>query len=180
MKTDTDLLLDFKRGDPAGLKGLFRRHHMGLLNFFHALGPCFSDQSAPRNANAVAGLNAEDLTEQVFLRLFADRERIKVQPPFKFSLILYRLAYAFWLVSSRHRHSLAPELYKLDECEGMAGMLQPLPDELKAILVLYEINGLSYAEIARVTELPEVEIQRRMHAAYGYLRAQLPAQTHGD
>ena len=161
MKSDIELTADFKRGDRAAFHKLFRRHHMGLLNFFYRLAGDLS--------------KAEDLAELVFLKVYADRGQIKVETPFKFSTYLYRVGHLVWL-ELPNRNQMPRRDSKSGDDEIMA-VLRNLPEDLRTVLILCEMNGLTYRETASVTGLAEIEVRRRMNDAFGHLRSQLPAQA---
>jgi RNA polymerase sigma-70 factor (ECF subfamily) len=48
-----------------------------------------------------------------------------------------------------------------------------LPEDLRMATVLYDIEGLSYREIAKVLEIPEGTVKSRIHRARSALRARL-------
>jgi len=51
--------------------------------------------------------------------------------------------------------------------------LQELPESLRAPVVLYDIEGLSYGEIAEILEVAEGTVKSRIHRARQALRARL-------
>jgi len=51
--------------------------------------------------------------------------------------------------------------------------LLQLPPDLRAATVLYDIEGLSYREIATVLEIPEGTVKSRIHRARSALRDRL-------
>src|SRR6266498_1299525 len=98
MKSDHELLAEFRRGDRRAFHKLVRRYHVGLLNFFY---PLTSSQSL-----------ADVLTQKVFLRSYTDNEgRSETSQKARlshFQIYLYRLGYFCWLDYLRlvHRPAL--------------------------------------------------------------------------
>src|SRR5437868_5722662 len=99
MKSDRELMADFRHGDRPAFHKLIRRHHVAILNFFH---PLTGSQSA-----------AEELTQKTFLRIFAELEHQAestlwgrtreddAQPFTTFLTYLYRTGYICWLEQLR-------------------------------------------------------------------------------
>lgn len=54
-------------------------------------------------------------------------------------------------------------------------MLRP---EHRSVLVLRDVEGLSYDEVARVTDMPLGSVESRLHRARGELVDLLRANTH--
>lgn len=55
--------------------------------------------------------------------------------------------------------------------------LDQLPDEYREVIVLHEIEGLSYREIAAVAEIPIGTVMSRLARARGKLQTELLSQT---
>jgi RNA polymerase sigma-70 factor (ECF subfamily) len=51
--------------------------------------------------------------------------------------------------------------------------LQALPETLRAPVVLYDIEGMSYGEIAQILQIAEGTVKSRIHRARQALRTQL-------
>jgi RNA polymerase sigma-70 factor (ECF subfamily) len=51
--------------------------------------------------------------------------------------------------------------------------LLALPPDLRTAVVLYDIEGQSYGEIAQVLRIPEGTVKSRIHRARGALRERL-------
>lgn len=55
--------------------------------------------------------------------------------------------------------------------------LESLSDEHREVVLLHEVEGLRYAEIAVITGVPEGTVKSRLHHAFRHLRTHLmPAQ----
>lgn len=75
-------------------------------------------------------------------------------------------------------HSMSPDrpdriLEGNDLRERLTTALQALPEDLRAVFVLSEIEGCSYREIARICRCPIGTVASRKHAAVEKLRALL-------
>jgi RNA polymerase sigma-70 factor (ECF subfamily) len=57
--------------------------------------------------------------------------------------------------------------------ERLSCALRALPENLSAPVVLYDIEGLSYGEIAEILEVAEGTVKSRIHRARQALRARL-------
>jgi RNA polymerase sigma-70 factor (ECF subfamily) len=53
-----------------------------------------------------------------------------------------------------------------------------LPEDLRVAIVLYDIEGQSYQEVARVLEIPEGTVKSRIHRARKALRDLLASDIH--
>jgi RNA polymerase sigma-70 factor, ECF subfamily len=179
MKSDPELLAEFRRGDRRAFHKLVRRYHVRLLNFFYPL-------TASQNL-------ADVLTQKVFLRIYTENEgrsetsHSRRTP--KFQIYLFRLGYFCWLDYMRlvHRpalprvisHTASPQTIALTQqtvnepttqpTEALIELLASLPDELKAIVVMREINGLNYGEISGVLDVSEASVKSRMNEAFKHL-----------
>ena len=96
IETDLDLMLRVRDGDAASFEVLLRRYRLPLVGYFRRM---VRDQ----------GL-AEDLAQEVFLRVYKSRERY--QPDARFTTWLYRIATNLALNAIRDRK---------DEVSGSTG-----------------------------------------------------------
>jgi len=173
MKSDLELMAALRRGDRSAFYRLVRRHQVAMYNFFHAL--C-NDPS-----------RARELTARVFLHLFTERSALNQN--FKFSMYLYRAGYACWM-DHQQRHGSKPLALPFPpgpvgsdngtdpahraavpikhDAEGLLGCLS---NELRLLVVLKEVNGLTYSEISAVLEISEEVVRRSMNEAFRYLRS---------
>ena len=81
MKSDPELMAEFAEGDETAFDMLVKRHQVGLLNFFHRL--------------VWQHALAEDLSQEVFLKLYTHRK--DYEPRAKFTTYLYRIARNCWI-----------------------------------------------------------------------------------
>ncbi len=59
--------------------------------------------------------------------------------------------------------------------ESLHRALEKLPDEFREIIVLHDLEGLAYKEIAAVVNIPIGTVMSRLARARGRLRAELIA-----
>ena len=77
--------------------------------------------------------------------------------------------------------SLGPEDLLLQKASGeqLREALDALPVEFKEVVVLRELEGLSYREMAEVTQVPMGTVMSRLARARGRLRRELQGRLHG-
>jgi RNA polymerase sigma-70 factor (ECF subfamily) len=181
---DTELVLALKAGKLAAFTELVDRHQRSLINFFYHLG---WDRQV-----------AEDCAQEVFLRLYGHVARY--EPQAKFTTFLYRIARNLWIdrvrsvashggkqVSleastepggSRSLRDRLPgpaptpvEILEREETEAaLKRSIELLPEEQRTVLVLSEMQGLKYQDIAAILEIPVGTVKSRMHTAMEKLK----------
>jgi len=141
--------------------------------------------------------DAEDTTQEIFLRVFEQAGKFGGRA--RFSTWLYRLAVRHCLnrIKQRDRRAAAeaaaseqagrrhpptgPTPFERqvaqDELATVDQLLTLLPPHYRACLVLREIDGLSYAQIAELLDLPTGTVMSRLARAREMLRGALP-QSH--
>lgn len=161
-------------GNREAFTGLVRRHQKALMNFFFRLGADVD--------------GAEDCAQETFLRLFRSLDRYRPRAPF--GAFLYTIARHSWVDRCRRaaRHEAEP-LDTLEQGSPGAGdgsrddrldlrqALAALPEHLRMVVILSVDQGLSYAEIAAVLEIPLGTVKSRMHFAIRRLQEALNART---
>ncbi len=178
---DVELIDRWRAGDEGAFESLVRRHErrvFGLL--MRMLG----------NRE-----EAEDAAQDTFLNLHRHGHRFRREA--RFSTFVYRVAVNAAL---NRRRSLGRRRGHMDKLQqrAEAGLDLPasprgpedataggeiqvrvqqaiaeLPPSLRAPLVLYDIEGLAYGEIAEVLEVAEGTVKSRIHRARHALRAAL-------
>lgn len=160
-----------QRGDQEAFAELFTRLHRPVLNYvYHLLGDVPS---------------AEDVTQEAFVRA---HQRLKqLGPPWDFKSWIYRIASNLAMDHLRAGKRLVempeeqePERMieapttrrptergvQRDEArEGVWGTLEQLPTAYRQALVLRELNGLSYDEVARSLECTYANARQLVHRA---------------
>ena len=64
--------------------------------------------------------------------------------------------------------------------ESLHDALEKLPDEFREIIVLHDLEGLAYKEIAVVAGIPIGTVMSRLARARGRLRAEIIASNSGE
>jgi len=172
---DIDLMLRFQRGDGAAFEELVRRHTRGVLNLVY------------RYLGDAAG--AEDAAQDVFVKAFKNLKHFR--PEAALYTWLYRIAVNTCI--DRKRKPFFLSLFHADDAEDGAGAafpalrsaepspeqhvesqqasqeiqraLKQLSPKLRAAIVLKEIEGLRYEEIAEVLEVSLGTVKSRISRA---------------
>lgn len=114
---------------------------------------------------------AEDVAQEAFLKAF--RELAKLRDDRAFSGYLYRICVRLCMDRLRLKKA---ELVEFDSAQPHEGghvenrvviekLLAQLPADLRATLVLREIEQLSYEEVAEVMRVPIGTVRSRLHSA---------------
>lgn len=184
---DRELVDRWQAGDLAAFEALVRRHQrrvFGLL--LRMLG----------NVQ-----EAEDVAQETFLNLHRHGHRFRSQS--RFSTFLYRVAVNAALNRRRslgrrraRREALErrqeaghdlPSSPRGPEDAAAGGQIQAhvqraigtLPPHLRVPLVLFDIEGFSYAEVAEVLRVAEGTVKSRIHRARQALRERLRGVVEG-
>ena len=158
---------------------------------------------------------AQDVVQEAFLKAYGSLGRFEGRS--KFYTWLYRLVFNLCIDTKRRDRSLAQvewseeqaldvapeagaagigppdaaspsrELERKELRELMTHAIEALPEDARRTLVLREVDGLSYAEIAQSLGVPKGTVMSRLHYARRRVRAALveagavdPALTGGD
>jgi len=137
--------------------------------------------------------DALDLSQEAFVRAFAARASIDPERPFYtwYYQILRRLCFnqgrdrrnrqrlqdeaQSWLVEVAAGGSGTPEqnIEREQRQRAMRSAIEDLPDAEREIIVLRELEELSYLEIAELLEIPKGTVMSRLYAARKRLAANL-------
>ncbi len=187
-RSDTELMLDLKRGNVNAFNELVTRHQGPLINFFFRL-------TWDRQAS-------EDQAQEVFLRVF--RHAGTYEPQAKFTTFLYRIARNLWIDRLRSAGA-APKTVSLDQSaedddrrmsaslasdargaeeeaenremvEALRKAIERLPEEQRMVIVLAEHQGMKYEQVSEVLDIPVGTVKSRMHAAVAKLRELMAAK----
>lgn len=131
-------------------------------------------------------MESQDVVQEAFLRCWRGRSRIQAEG---FKAFVYRTALN--LAANRRRRkklwrlvsldSLAEEAAHAHDGTGvlshrMQRAIDELPERFKRVLLLCELAGMSYGEIAAVTGVREGTVGSRRHRALALLRKRLATQ----
>jgi RNA polymerase sigma-70 factor (ECF subfamily) len=179
---DEDLMLRYAAGDATAFDVLYDRHKGGVFRYLLRHG---------------SGNSAEELAHDVWASLI--RVRAQYQATAKFTTYLYRLAHNrlidFYRAEgraefvSRDGDEAADDLVAAqagprgeqpevqvesrDIAQRIRAALGALPDVQREAFLLQQEGGLSVAEIAEATGVPEETAKSRLRYAITKLRAQL-------
>lgn len=127
-------------------------------------------------------VESQDIVQEAFLRCWRIRDRVD---PAGLKALLYRTALR---LASNHRRRRKlwqmvglgeePAVEHKDAAAGSAGRelraaLEALPEALRRVLLLSELAGMSYKEIAAVMSIREGTVGSRRNRALAALRASL-------
>ena len=167
--SDEELMLKAADKDKNAFSLLVMRNQEKLVNFFRKMG----DYS-----------HAEDLAQETFVRLYNYRD--KYQPKAKFKTFLFLMARYRWMDHCRHldRKKKASDILEQehemiypttgDDLQDIhyraVEALGRLSNEMREVVVLNIYQGLKYAEIAEVLEVPLGTVKSRMFKAMAKLQ----------
>lgn len=185
--SDADLLLAAGRGDSAAFETLYGRFAKPIFNFFYRM--CWDP------------IVAEDCAQEVFMRVW--KAAPTWRPEAKVSTYLFAISQNYWLnerAKASHRpvpfSTLGPADPEAGSAEGpvpavskmpapgdrLAGAevteavrqaIDSLPEKEKIVVILGEIQGMKYREIAEVLGIPVGTVKSRMSEATRRLRIAL-------
>ena len=176
---DADLVRLCQNGDVAAFEELFHRHQ----------GRVYSVTRRMMNNEE----DAEDLVQEIFLKAYQKIDKFKYTSAF--STWLYRLAVNQCIDQLRKRKNSVnampleeailqvdedtPEDHALldDRNRQIWSAINSLRDKERAIIILKDIEGLSYKEIAEVFKCSLGRVKSRLHEARQKLKAILEAET---
>jgi RNA polymerase sigma-70 factor (ECF subfamily) len=160
---DTPLVRRARGGDLAAYGQLVERHR----------------DAVHRIASGMVGpADADDVAQEVFLRALHRLDRFRGDAPFRAWLL--RIAHNAAVSEVRTRRpqpvepaadepsaprSPADELEERERAERLRTKLGQLTPAHRAVLVLRDLEGLSYEEIADVTDAPLGSVKGRLHRA---------------
>ena len=140
--------------------------------------------------------DAEDLVQEALLRAFQAVRGFRGEDGRAWLLAIVRNACYTWLRRNRSQEeitpfdegihtpdgqALNPERMALQEADGarVRQALEKLPAEFREVLVLREIEGLSYKEIGAVSDIPVGTVMSRLARARGRLLRELSGEAAG-
>lgn len=178
---DRDLVTKAQAGDRDSFRCLVERYQRRVLALVNEL---------VRNRD-----DAEDIAQEVFVRAYFSLQDFRGSS--SFYTWLYRIAYNLTIDFKRKVASHGGEAAEFDELKSVSfgsesGLESPdqavlraeqrveinralgeISDEHRAVIVLREVDGLSYDEIARVTGVAKGTVMSRLHYARRYLQKAL-------
>lgn len=178
---DADLVKRWQAGDESAFEELIKRHEGRVFRLLYRMMGNRED--------------AEDLTQETFLSLHRHGHRFRAEA--RFSTFIYRVAANAALNRRRslgrsrarveklkHRQAAGDDLPSsprnpedstlgAELTEHVKAALDNLSPPLRMPVILYDIEGLPYGEIAKVLGIAEGTVKSRIHRARQALRDQL-------
>lgn len=162
---DNQLVTRFQRGDEEAFNQLVDRHRRRVYNLVCRL--------------ANSG-EADDLTQEVFLGVYRALPRFRGES--SFATWIYRITVHICSRYVRRRRFETQDLMEWDvEADAAVGpegraelselqqrvraAIGELPYKLRVVIVLRDLHGLSYEEIARIAGCPVGTVRSRIHYA---------------
>ncbi|MEE8105682.1 MAG: sigma-70 family RNA polymerase sigma factor [Planctomycetota bacterium] len=187
---DQRLMSLVQAGDFGAFDQLYARYSRPLMNFFYQM--CF-DRTA-----------SEDYLQETFFRVW--RARATYRPIGKVSTWLFQIAKNYWLnereklkrrpfnkatggdhaagwgdVADSSRSAQPTDAARAHEVEeAIRAATGELSEKLRLVFVLARHQGLAYAEISRVLDIPVGTVKSRMALAEKNLRRSLRPFLEGD
>jgi RNA polymerase sigma-70 factor (ECF subfamily) len=183
--SDAEIMLKVKAGDDAAFEYLVQKYRRPMVSFLYRMAH-----------NAAA---AEDLAQEVFLRVYRSRENYEASA--KFTTWLYRIATNLGMNHSRDtRHERPENTVSLDEPDEETGRaldlsdgkptveekilrrerlaairqrVDALPERQRLAVLMHKYQQMDYRQIAEVLKLSESATKSLLFRAYETLREQL-------
>lgn len=173
MQTQPDAVLCrlARRGNAGAFEALYGRHHRGVYGFvFHLLG------------RGVTAEDAEDIAQEAFTTAF--NRLAEHRPEASFRSWLYTIARNRAYDQIRARKPLSEDVTKFPLVSGtgtegdaerranmawLVGAMGELPERQREALVMRELGGLSYGEIASGLDTTVPSVKQLIHRARGTL-----------
>jgi RNA polymerase sigma-70 factor, ECF subfamily len=183
--SDAAIMLRVAAGDEAGFNYLVGRYHRAMINFLYRMV----------HSQAVA----EELAQEVFLRVYRSRESYRAEA--KFTTWLYRIATNLAVNHARDtKHERAAQNVYLDVPDEETGMtpevaddrpsveqsllkdermaairkhVMALPERQRTAVLMHKYQGLDYRQIGEVLKLSESATKSLLFRAYQTLREKL-------
>jgi RNA polymerase sigma-70 factor (ECF subfamily) len=183
--SDADVMLRVRAGDDSAFEYLVQKYRRQMVSFMYRM-----------SHNSAA---AEDLAQEVFLRVY--RSRANYEASAKFTTWLYRIATNLAVNHARDtRHERPENTVNLDQPDSETGQtpdvpdgsptveesilrrerlaairekVQGLPERQRMAVVMHKYQQMDYKQIAEVLKLSESATKSLLFRAYETLRVQL-------
>ena len=170
--TDEELIARFQKGDEQSYIELVKRYKDKLINFVFRL---VSDRD-----------QAEDIIQDTMLKLYTHKHYYKNIA--KFSTWIYTIAGNLaktelrknkrrkvtnlsdmgsddWEFEIPAKEDTAEEVYNQFDGEHINKAIQTLPDHFREVIILRDIQELSYEEVSNIVEVPLGTVKSRINRA---------------
>jgi RNA polymerase sigma-70 factor (ECF subfamily) len=185
--SDHELVEATKEGDELAFQEIVRRYRNPITNFIYRM---LNDYD-----------RAVELAQETFLRVYANAGRY--QATFHFSTYIYRIAsnlaiselrqrkrrklvslFTPWRSQNEEEQEIDPpderplqdaDLIDRERRHAVTRAIQTLPEKYRTALVLRDVEGISYDEIAGILNISEGTVKSRINRARTMLRDKLHA-----
>lgn len=182
---DAAIMLALRDGNMAGFDFLIQKYRKPIIHFMYRM---VHNQAV-----------AEELAQEVFLRVYRSRETYRAEA--RFSTWLYRIATNLGVNHARDtRHERTASMVYLDETDGETGMtpdvadstpgaetnllrqerlnairqhVMALPERQRMAVLMHKYEGMDYKQIGDVLKLSESATKSLLFRAYQTLRDKL-------
>jgi RNA polymerase sigma-70 factor (ECF subfamily) len=167
---DTELLAQIGRGDQAAFRTLLDRHARYLFGVAHAMSGSTTD--------------AEDLVQETLLGALNSAQKFRGESSVRTWLVRILVNQVrMWRRSRKSRgldettsvtgslaSASAPVSSAVEAKLDLTQMLAQLTPEHRQVIILRELQGMSYAEMAQALDVPRGTVESRLHRAREELR----------
>jgi len=173
--SDLDLLQSAVKGDSSAFRELVDRHSEGLFRLAQWLSGNRAD--------------AEDVLQETFTGAFKGMSRFAGRASVKTWLTQILIRQASKMRHRRGRMKIAAHpdpsgggsggasepcvgsgMTTVDRRIDLAAMIQKLPEDHRQVILLREVEGMSYEEISQTLDIPRGTVESRIHRARQSLR----------
>jgi len=182
---DSAIMLELRAGNISGFDFLIQKYRRPIVNFMYRM---VHNQAV-----------AEELAQEVFLRVYRSRETYRAEA--RFSTWLYRIATNLGVNHARDtRHERAASTVYLDEADSQTGTtpdladcspgaednllyrerfnairqhVLALPERQRMAVLMHKYEGMDYKQIGDVLKLSESATKSLLFRAYQTLRVKL-------
>ncbi len=184
MTDDRTLVSRVLRGDESALKAMIRVHERLVA---HMVGRLLKENE-----------DREEICQDVFLKVYEKLPEFNFQS--KLSTWIATIAYRHainhlrkqrmqfqelpegdeWAERFVERQDPAEILSAVDEDQQVMVFIDQLPPQYKAVLTLFHVDGLNYAEIGEAMEMPEGTVKSYLFRARNLLKEKLIRHLHNE
>jgi RNA polymerase sigma-70 factor, ECF subfamily len=160
---------------------LVRRAVAGDASAFEALVQRYRAQVLRVASRIVGPSDAEDVTQDVFVRAFHRLDQFRGESPFRSWLLRIAHNVALNTLAQRRPHEPEDAIVEQDQAnrartpaeelevderrQRLALKVRQVQPQHRAVLVLRDVEGLSYDEISRITDQPLGSVKGRLFRA---------------
>ena len=174
MPDDTELVAQIGRGDQAAFRTLLDRHARYLFGVAHAMSGSTADaedlvQEALMGAVTSAGkFRGESSVRTWLVRILVNKVRMwrRSGGKYKGTVALDALDSSTGSLASANPPTASAVDAKLD----LTQMLAQLSPEHRQVIILRELQGMSYQAMAQALDVPRGTVESRLHRARDELR----------